>query len=55
MEKKFHTTTINIPSEAYKALKEHCAIAGQTATKAIERAILACYGGKVKEEEDDNQ
>ena len=37
---------VNISIEAVKALEEHCRDSGQTKTTAVERAILACYGGR---------
>ena len=37
---------VNISSEAFEALERHCAESGQTKTVAVERAVLACYGGK---------
>lgn len=43
----------NISAEAFEALERHCAQSGQSKTVAIERAILACYGGKEAAERED--
>lgn len=42
---------VNISSAAIEALERHCLTSGQTKTTAVERAILACYGGSGKNDD----